>query len=148
VAAIESTKRAEGLPTDLHLTVKERRVVARLLAWLNGEVGDDLLAVWLFGSRARREADLSETHPDRRSDVDLMVVVGGDRDATSLGWDISPRLADIADSEGESPVWFSPIVYDVDRLRARRSIDSFFIAEVDRDKVVLYEDGRGEAECA
>ena len=141
MAAVEPTVRVEDLPADLHLTGSERRVVERLLGWLRAEVGDELLAVWLFGSRARGEADLAETDPDRRSDIDLMVVVGGDRDASALDWEISPRLAEIADEEGESPVWFSVLVYDVDRLRARREIESFFVREVDRDKVVLLGDG-------
>ena len=97
--------------------------------------------VWLFGSRARGEADLAETDPDRRSDIDLMVVVGGDRDASALDWDISPRLAEIADEEGESPVWFSVLVYDVDRLRARRRDRIVLRQEVDRDKVILLGNG-------
>jgi predicted nucleotidyltransferase len=138
----------EDLPEGLHLTRGERRVVERLLDWLRGEVGDDLLSVWLFGSRARREADLTETDPDRRSDVDLMVVVGGERDSAELGWDISPRLAEIADEERESPVWFSVLVYDVGRIHERRAIRSFFLQEVDRDKVVLFGDDLAAARPA
>jgi len=60
VTAIRSTARVEDLPTDLSLTPRERRVVARLLGWLRDDLGRDLLAVWLFGSRARGEADLAE----------------------------------------------------------------------------------------
>ena len=62
---------------EAQLTETERRVVKHLLALLEQELGDQLLAVWLYGSRARGEADLEETHHDRRSDVDLMVVVEG-----------------------------------------------------------------------
>jgi len=120
------------------LTEVERRVVDRLLAALEEELDDRLLAVWLYGSRARGEADLTQTGPDTRSDVDLMVVV----DAAAASWDEghanSVRLAnDAADAEGDDPVWYSVLVYDVDRLRDRRAIRSFFIQEVDRDKVVL-----------
>ena len=116
-------------------------MVGRLLAWLGDELGTDLLAVWLFGSRARGEADLGETDPDRRSDVDLMIVVSPGLDATALGWTLSPVLEAIADDEGDSPVFYSPRVYAADRLRDRRRIRSFFIQEVDRDKVVLLGDG-------
>jgi predicted nucleotidyltransferase len=105
------------------------------------EVGEALLAVWLFGSRARGEADLAETDPDRRSDVDLMVVVDPGVDASRLKWDLAARLEEIADEEGESPVWFSVLIYDSERLGERRRIRSFFLEEVDRDKVILLGDG-------
>jgi predicted nucleotidyltransferase len=145
VTAIRSTARVEDLPTDLSLTPRERRVVARLLGWLRGEVGSDLLAVWLFGSRARGETDLAELDPDRRSDVDLMVVVDS-VDTTALRWKLLPSLEAIADEEAESPVWFSVMAYDAKRLRERRRIRSFFIQEVDRDKVVLLGDRLDGAE--
>ena len=51
------------------LNERERLIVERFLGRLREEVGDDLLAVWLYGSRARGEADPTETDPDRRSDV-------------------------------------------------------------------------------
>jgi predicted nucleotidyltransferase len=145
VAAARTTARAEHLPADLPLTDGERRVVERLLSWLRGEVEQDLLAVWLFGSRARGEADLHETDPDRRSDIDLMVVVGPGVDARRLKWAIAPRLEAIADEEGESPVWFSILIYDSERLKERRRIRSFFLQEVDRDKLVLLGSGVEEA---
>jgi predicted nucleotidyltransferase len=135
------TARVEHLPSDASLTDGERRVVERLLGWLRTQLGEDLLAVWLFGSRARHEADLSETDPDRRSDVDLMVVVGSGADASRLKWELAPRLEQISNEEGESPVWFSVLIYDSERLGERRRIRSFFLQEVDRDKLVLFGDG-------
>lgn len=137
--------RVENIAADASLTDGERRVVERLLGWLREELGEDLLAVWLFGSRARGEADLTETDPDRRSDVDLMVVVSADVDVSRLKWDLAPRLESIADEEGESPVWFSVLVYDSDRIRERRQIRSFFLEEVDRDKLILLGGGVDEA---
>jgi predicted nucleotidyltransferase len=131
--------RIEDFP-DASLTDRERRVVERLLGWLQAEIGDELLAVWLFGSRARGEADLAETDPDRRSDVDLMLIVAPGVDPVRLRWDLAPRLEEIADDEGDSPLWYSVQIYDRDRLRERRLIRSFFIGEVDRDKVVLLGD--------
>lgn len=130
---------------EAQLTEVERRVVKRLLALLEQELGDHLLAVWLYGSRARGEADLEETHHDRRSDVDLMVIVA----PAAADWDAmhenSVRLAnEAADAEGDDPVWYSVLVYDAERLRDRREIRSFFIQEVDRDKVVLMGDSLEE----
>jgi predicted nucleotidyltransferase len=116
-------------------------VVVDLLELLQEQLGDELLAVWLFGSRARGEADLTETHPDRRSDVDLMVVVREGADTVQIRCDLAPRLEAIADAEGDSPVWYSVHVYPADRVRERRRIASFFLQAVDRDKIVLLGDG-------
>jgi predicted nucleotidyltransferase len=126
--------------SSAQLTTQEQGVVRRLLDWLRQDLGEDLLAVWLFGSRARGEADLGETDPDRRSDVDLMVVVAPPLDARAAEWRLRPALEAIADDEGDSPVFYSARVYAADHLRDRRRIRSFFVEEVDRDKVVLLGD--------
>ena len=110
----------------------------RLLARLLEELSDDLLALWLYGSRARGEANLEETNPDLKSDIDLMVIVDSARDANEISWGLTPVVEEIADAEGDSPVWYSVLVYDDRRLRDRREIRSFFFQEVDRDKLVLH----------
>jgi predicted nucleotidyltransferase len=120
------------------LSERERRVVSRLLAALRDALGKDLRAVWLYGSRARGEADPSETDPDRRSDIDLMVVIDPSRDARSVSWDVIALVAATADAEGDSPVYYSVLVYDTEQVRDRREIRSFFFQEVDRDKIVLH----------
>lgn len=66
----------------------ERRVVERIVSVLKAELGEDLRAIWLYGSRARGEADPTETDIDRRSDVDMLVVLDAARDAASVSWDI------------------------------------------------------------
>jgi predicted nucleotidyltransferase len=119
------------------LNDRERRVIARILAGLRDELGDDLLAVWLYGSRARGEADPSEMDPDRRSDVDLMAIVEPSCGARSVSWNVMSLVEAAADAEGDSPVYYSVRVYDTELLRQRREIRSFFIQEVDRDKLVL-----------
>lgn len=115
------------------LTDAERRVVELLVERLHDELGSDLHAIWLYGSRARGETP----HPE--SDIDLMVFAnGGDHrygmKATELAYEIAP-------AEGVSPVWYSLSVATPEWLRGRREIRSFFIAEVDRDKLVLYGSG-------
>ncbi len=82
-----------------------------------------------------------ETDPDRRSDVDLLAIVSPSRDAREAGWWALPMVEEEADAIGDSPVYYSLRVFDTDWLRGRREIRSFFIQEVDRDKVVLY--GKG-----
>jgi predicted nucleotidyltransferase len=115
----------------------ERRVVERIVGRLRSEIGSDLLAVWLYGSRARGEADPTETDPDLRSDVDLLAIVGGSRSAEDLRRWAQPMVEAEGDAEGDSPVYYSLRVFDADWLRGRRRIDSFFIQEVDRDKLIL-----------
>lgn len=119
------------------LNETERRAVARIVALLEEDLGDDLLAVWLYGSRARGEADPHETHYDRRSDIDMMAIVGPGRDASAFSWEFTPKLIEAVAAEGDSPPYYSLRFYDADFLRDRRRIRSFFFQEVDRDKLVL-----------
>jgi len=120
------------------LNEREQRVTWRIVEVLRSEIGEELLAVWLYGSRARGEADPNETDPDRRSDVDLLAIVSGARDARRVAWDVLPLIEAVADMEGDSPVYYSLRVFDTEWLRGRREIRSFFIQEVDRDKIVLH----------
>lgn len=110
------------------LTESERRTIRRFASRLGEALGDDLRALWLYGSRARREA-----HAE--SDIDLLVVAEGSRGRSRR---IAATLSEeIALSEQESPFLYSVHVHDPEWLRERREIDSFFIQEVDRDKIVL-----------
>jgi hypothetical protein len=67
----------------------------------------------------------------------LLAIVNDSRDAGKLKWWAQPMVEAEADAEGDSPVYFSLRVFDIDWLRGRRRIDSFFIQEVDRNKLVL-----------
>lgn len=107
----------------------ERRVLDRFTQLLRAELGDDLVSVWLYGSRARGE----RLHDE--SDVDLLVVIRGD--PWKSGRRVSLLLYRAAELEGANPAFFAPQVYSVDELEQRRVIRSFFIQEVDRDKIVL-----------
>lgn len=88
--------------------------------------------MWLFGSRARGEPASHEG-----SDVDVLVLVNDD------SWDAKVRirkaldqLACELDLGGVSP-WFSVHVNTPERLEQRRGIKSFFVAEIDRDKIAI-----------
>lgn len=125
--------------TRAMLTDRERRVVARLVEELEQEMGFELHAVWLYGSRARGDAVIDEEDVDRHSDIDLLVIAdGGDG---RWGMRSIKLVHEIASLEGVSPVWYSVRVRDLDWLRRRREIRSFFVQEVDRDKIVLYGSG-------
>jgi len=134
------TTQLDGALAAATLSDAERRIVERLVARLREELGDDLLAIWLYGSRARGETP----HPE--SDVDLLVIAdGGDQ---RYGARVNKLRFEVVEAEGASPFYFSVKVDDLDWLRGRREIESFFIQEVDRDKIVLAgsgleEEGRG-----
>jgi predicted nucleotidyltransferase len=109
------------------LSPDERRVVDRWIDVLRNEI--ELDSVWLFGSRAR-----GERRED--SDVDLLVITRGDpeRDRQRV-W---KTIDEVAREMGVNPAVFVPHTWDRTWLAGRREIGSFFIQEVDRDKVVLF----------
>jgi predicted nucleotidyltransferase len=119
------------------LNDRERRAIARIVALANEELGDDLLGVWLYGSRARGEADPNETHYDRRSDIDMMAIIGPGRDVSAFKREFIPRMIDAVAAEGDSPPYYSFHCHELEWLVDRRRIRSFFFQEVDRDKIVL-----------
>ncbi|HZO07458.1 MAG TPA: nucleotidyltransferase domain-containing protein [Solirubrobacterales bacterium] len=111
------------------LSEPQRSTLQSFATRLREALGEDLLALWLYGSRARGEG----VHPE--SDVDLMVIAKGGRERYQrVAWDLSEEAAI---SEGESPFSYSVHVHDREWLSRRREIESFFIQEVDRDKIVI-----------
>jgi len=111
------------------LSEAERNTVQRFVAMMDDALGDDLRGLWLYGSRARGET------PRKDSDVDLLVIAEGDREhRRRLAMDLSEAAAL---AENECPFTYSVHVFDPEWLQGRREIESFFIQEVDRDKVVL-----------
>jgi hypothetical protein len=69
----------------------------------------------------------------------MVIADGGDR---RYGMRSIELLNEVARAQGVSPVWYSLFIADPEWLQGRREIRSFFIAEVDRDKIVLYGTGR------
>ena len=111
------------------LSPAERRLLDRFVAAAKDRLGDELLSVWLFGSRARGEAT------GRLSDLDVLVVTRKGREDRDRLWDLASQLAE---EEGLHPYLPQVVVWDPDWLANRREIRSFFVQEVDRDKIVLY----------
>jgi predicted nucleotidyltransferase len=110
------------------LTPAERATLEQFVDRLREALGEELIAIWLYGSRARGES------PKPESDVDLLAITRAGR----KDWRAAYRLlTEAADREGASPAFFSLKVVDPDWVAERRRVDSFFIQEVDRDKVVL-----------
>ena len=114
------------------LSDDERALLERFAALLRERLGTALQAVWLYGSRARGE---EPSHGD--SDVDLLVLVENDSgEAKTTVYKILYEAAREVDLESVAP-WFAVHIHTPEWLNGRRAIKSFFIAEVDRDKVVI-----------
>jgi predicted nucleotidyltransferase len=117
--------------TETSLSADERVLIERFVAQLRVRLEGQLYAVWLFGSRARGE------RPSAESDVDMLVLVD---DASWDGRMLVRRMLDDAAHELglDALTWsFSIHVHTPTWLAQRREIRSFFIAEVDRDKVIV-----------
>jgi predicted nucleotidyltransferase len=114
---------------DYRLEPEERRVVERLVPALERELGSALRGVWLYGSRARGEP------PSDESDVDLIVV--STRATRRDHLRAIELVTEIALHEGANPGLFSIKLLEPGYIAERREIGSFFMREVDRDKVVL-----------
>lgn len=113
------------------LAADERALIERFAQELRQRLKDELHAVWLFGSRARGES------PSQESDVDVLVLVD------DASWDGRMRVRRMLDDAArelglQALTWsFSVHVHNPEWLAQRREIRSFFIAELDRDKIVL-----------
>jgi predicted nucleotidyltransferase len=113
------------------LATDEQALIGRFVQELRLRLNGELHAVWLFGSRARGEPRSQE------SDVDVLVLVD------DASWDGRMRVRRMLDDAArkldvQALTWsFSVHVHTPDWLAQRREIRSFFIAELDRDKVVL-----------
>lgn len=113
---------------DARLSAEEREVIERWIERLRGEF--ELDAVWLFGSRARGEADRGD------SDVDLLVITRGDPERDRRrAWEL---IDEAARALGADPTVFVPHTWNRAWLENRREIRSFFVQELDRDKVILF----------
>jgi predicted nucleotidyltransferase len=119
-------------PSQSALSVDERALLERFVAILEARLGERLQAVWLFGSRARGDIVRSDD-----SDVDVLVI------ADDASWQSKVEIRSALDAAARElalarVAWSVSVhVQTPEWLRQRREIRSFFIAEVDRDKIVL-----------
>ncbi len=112
------------------LAPAERQALEQFVKLLGGEYGGRLRAVWLYGSRARGEP------PHAESDIDVIVLID------DADWRAAHRVLELSSrvEEAEGLQWgkLAPHAYDSSWPAERRRIDSFFIREVDRDKVIVF----------
>jgi predicted nucleotidyltransferase len=117
---------------DTSLRPDEQALVETFAEQLCERLGDHVHDVWLFGSRARCE------QPSDESDVDVLVLVD------DASWDGRMGVRKILDDAAHQldldalPWSFSVHVHTPTWLTERREIKSFFVAELDRDKVLVH----------
>lgn len=115
--------------SDTSLSADERLLLERFASNLRSDGLIEVDSIWLFGSRARG-GPLGEN-----SDVDLLVLVADD------SWDAKAHIHDTLLQTAraldmQALTWsFSVHIHTPEWLAQRREIGSFFIAEIDRDKV-------------
>jgi predicted nucleotidyltransferase len=115
----------EIMKTSLEfLNETEKNVVTTFVKELKKKVGDDIVAIRLFGSKARGDFE-------KDSDIDIFVLVkqkGETRD----------RISDIAaDYFYEYNVPIAPVVYSVFEYEKNKELGSFFFEQVEREGVPL-----------
>lgn len=108
-----------------HLNQKEREVVQSFVRELRGKLGDELVSVRLFGSKAR-----GDFHPD--SDIDIFVLV---KKKTPEVKDQVRSLA--ADYVIDRDVPLSVNLCDLPEAKKNRSLGSFFPESVEREGIPL-----------
>ena len=92
------------LQDSLHaamLTERERRALERLVERPRQELGADLHAIWLYGSRARGDAVIDEADVDMHSDIDLLVLA--DDGDGHHGMRSIELVHEVAEAEGVKP---------------------------------------------
>jgi predicted nucleotidyltransferase len=117
---------------ETSLRADERLLLERFVEALDRRLSEALHGVWLFGSRARGE------EPAKYSDVDVLVFVDDASWEGRMG--VRGILDEVAHELGmDALTWsFSVHVHTLDWLAQRREIRSFFVAELDRDKIALH----------
>jgi len=107
------------------LNTKEKSVLKRFKASLEKSLGNQLIELKLFGSKARGD-DL----PD--SDVDVLVIVAGD------DWHIRDTVYDIAtDILLQTDLCISPKVISKNIFDRLKKESSSFIHNVSRDAIIV-----------
>lgn len=109
------------------LTEREERAVRAFVERLSGRLGDRLVALVLFGSKARGTARAD-------SDVDLLAIVT-DHQAVDVVYDV------VTDILLEDDLYLSVKVFEEEEFERLRHPPSVFVQEVQHDGVPLWKAG-------
>jgi predicted nucleotidyltransferase len=106
------------------LNKTEKNVVTSFVKELKKKVGDDIVAIRLFGSKARGDFE-------KDSDIDIFVLV-------KRKGDVRESISDIAaEYVYEYNVPLAPVVYSLFEYEKNRELGSLFFEQVEREGVPL-----------
>jgi len=108
------------------LTRREKEALIAFTERLRQSLGENLVKVILFGSKARGQAK-------RGSDIDLLVIVR-ERDIPAE----KKVIEQVVEAELRYNIYhLSPIIYSVEDYEERKKMEVPFISEVETDGVIL-----------
>ena len=108
-----------------YFTRIEKKVLQSFVEELRNKIGDEIINIVLFGSRARGDFN-------RESDIDIFVLV---REKTQ---DMRDKVGDItADFIFDYDFPLSPVLYDLEEYDQNKKLGSFFFENVEKEGVSL-----------
>lgn len=108
-----------------HLTPVEKKAVAELKEALQEMLGDRLVGLYLFGSKARGDYSAS-------SDIDIAVIVRG------LTWQLKKAVFDkAADIELEHDVYLSTLVLSEEQFELLKQRERRIALDIEREGTPL-----------
>lgn len=110
----------------LTLTRREKGALRAFVAGVRQSLGENLIRIILFGSKAREKAR-------RGSDIDLLVIVR-ERDIATE----KKIIKQVVEAELRYNIYrLSPMIYSVEDYEERKGIGAPFISEIESDGVML-----------
>ncbi len=108
-----------------YLKKMERKVINSFVKELRERLGNEIVSVWIFGSRIKGDAK-------EDSDIDIFVLV---KEKTA---NISEELAEItANYDLEYGLPLAPVLYDLFEYKKNKELGSFFFENVEKEGVIL-----------
>lgn len=108
-----------------YLNQKESKVIESFVKDLRTNLGDQIVSIRLFGSKARNDFD-------KESDIDVLVLIKKKNER------IRKKVAEIlTDYLLQYDLPLSPVLYDLYEYRKNKEIGSFFFKEVEKEGILL-----------
>ncbi len=108
-----------------YLSKKERKVIESFVNDLKTQLGDQIVSIRLFGSKAKGGSS-------EESDIDVLVLIKKKNER------IRKKVAEIlTDYLLEYDLPLSPVLYDLYEYKKNKEIGSFFFKEVEKEGILL-----------
>ena len=122
---ITEQEHSRGIET-IALTKREKEALRAFVERVRQSLGQNLVRVILFGSKARGQAK-------RGSDIDLLVIVRERNIPTE-----QKIIEQVVETELHHNIYrLSPVIYSVEDYKERKEMEAPFISEIETDGVTL-----------